>query len=893
MDASPPPGGDAVQWTATTDYAPRTESLLRAPTADVPFPPRAVPAALETADDAVIAALLQHEEELEYARRHAAMAGAALPPAPAKAPVPVPLRTLTATPISTASSASGATTLYSSSSFSVPVAEPLDPDTYKAALAASGLPPPKPVVEVPLERPKSPWYRSPWFICILIVLLGAAIITIVALITQGVIQVIPPPPRVPPVWIDWYNATAPMAAPGCPPKVQDPALQPSYARFPIAMPRQPDPSVQQTIHLNRQYGLDETAADNFPAFQRALSDCRNVEPWRGCRLIMDKGVYRFASERVLYGDRLTNLTIEGNSSTFLFSRRNVFSRLLAFSASRSMRLADFSIDWDWSVWRLASLVQIDSVGAPPSGTDGAQQLRMRFLDHPFLDLSTIRAFVDMHGVDPQTLTMGVRTRSRGGQYWQIPVRSAEVLYDRERGTNNTVVLTLSRALAPAPDVGGLYMIRHFTYEGHALQFADCEEVHVDRVNVFGAPGMALAVHHGSANVRVTNFTVGILANATVDRITRIVNTTVPDFYNVTHLPTSNFTLSLSNGTNFTVQHLVLPALQRRISTTVDGLNFLGTSGLIHVEDSEIGFQGDDCANVNQPVVLGISRESESDAGSTLVLRDWQELRMGGYAQGDVLEFRNPDFSPTGVERRITRVLGWRQGAGWVVGIEGRLPTKGSYTGPDGEGWTGDDDDMIVFNLKYNATSYILFRRLHCHSNRSRGILFQAAAGDIEYSCFTNIQKRALSVTAEVQAGSWAEGMGVRDFVFARNEVRRCDKLDDYLGAAWTGVQKPDGSSSAYPLLRGIRILNNTFAEFPRRSVFVESAQDVVVSGNVFSNAAPDEPQNPERGQLAVGNARDVVVAGNTWTNGQYTTRELLRVDAGTTRNVTGSANALV
>ncbi len=110
-------------------------------------------------------------------------------------------------------------------------------------------------------------------------------------------------------------------------------------------------------------------------------------------------------------------------------------------------------------------------------------------------------------------------------------------------------------------------------------------------------------------------------------------------------------------------------------------------------------------------------------------------------------------------------------------------------------------------------------------------------------------------------------------------------MDDYLGVAWTGVQLADGSHSGYPLLKGIRILNNTFVNFPRRSIFVESAEGAVIEGNTFVNVRPDEPQTSERGQILIAKATDVTVRANTWTSGQFTGSRLVSVDAATTSGI--------
>lgn len=708
--------GGAYPETTTFDVgttSPTSNPPWTAPT--TAYPPRTNASNVnDTSDDAAIAALLQAEEDY-YTSTAASRAKA--PPVPVAAGVPSAVTApyylsanstraapaaIELTPMSsTPSAASSGTTLNGSVSPYQGATVDLDADSWKAAYDAAGIPLQRPKVNVPLpNEPTKPWWRSGWFLCVAAILVCIAVLIPVLLITTGVIKVYPTPAKPPPVWIDWYNATGARAAPNCSLLATPSSQQPTFADFDTPMPDQPVASMQQVINMNNDYGLDETAPDNFPFLQKALTDCKGTNPWQGCRLTMRRGIYRFTSERPLFFDRLVNFTLDGNSSIFLFSRRSVFSRLTAFDSCRSVKIVNLQMDWDWSIWRLASLVQIDAVQATQPGSLGQQILRMRFLDHPMLDMSTINGLQDMHAVDPSTLTVGVRDTNRFGQYWSLDnhVLAMEQSWDKEKVTNNTVTVTLDKALTPPPDVGGLYLIRHFTYEGHALQFAKCSDFWIDNVKVWGAPGMALAVHPGSSDFRVTNFTVGILGNSTLENVTRIVNETVPGFFNVTLLPTSNSTLGLRNSTNVTVSHISLPALSRRISTTADGLNFIGTTGHIHVEDAEVGFQGDDCANANPPIVLGISRSSESDSGSRIVLRDWQSLRMGTIEEGNQLEFRNPDFSPTGVIRKVRGQPYWTQGAGWNVDIEGpKLPVLGDgWVGANGERWLGTDPTVIVF-----------------------------------------------------------------------------------------------------------------------------------------------------------------------------------------------------
>lgn len=765
---------------------------------------------------------------------------------------------------------------------------------------------------------KRPWYKSPGFIaaCCILAVVGIAVPVAVimtrnansktsvsvasvpgALATKSTTSFSAAPTKTKsgaatataaklkvanPSWKNWYSGTFQRAAPNCDVLQQPSSSQPTLARFAMPMPAQPNPTMQVVVDLS-DYGLNETLADNYQPLVKALAQCKTVDPLQGCRLTMPKGVYRFSTEKSISFDTLFNFTLSGNDSIWLFARKSSFSRLLSFHGCTNVRVEKLQIDWDWSVWRLASLVRVDWISGVPPGADGAMQLGLRFLDHPYLDLDTINSFSDMHAVDPDTLTVGVRDSNRQGQFWQLEkhVLDAQQLWNKEEATNNTVLITLDKWLSPQPNVGGLYLLRHFSYEGNALQFNRCQGVVVDRVKIWGAPGMALAFRPGTSNVRVTNVTIGILGNQTVENITRIVDERKPaGFFNVTLLPTTNETLSLKSSANFTVTHINIPALTRRISSTADALSFVGVTGHIHVEDVEAGWQGDDCSNANIPIVLGIDRMNETSAVTRILLKEWQKTRTGGFAAGDVLEFRNMDYSPTGVTRTVIGEPYWISTTGWVVDLQGpKLPKKDDgYKGKNGESWWTEDGKLLAFNLRFNVTASILYRRLHCHSNRSRGILFQLPVGGVEYSCFSNIQKRALSVTAEVSTGHWAEGTGVRDFYFSKNRVQKCDKLDDYLGTVWTGVIMPDGWFSSYPLLRNLRFTDNVFADFPRRSLIVSSAETVQVSGNRFFNDQPNDPEAWERGQVFVERAGGVRVEWNTWGTAAFTRWPLVQVD---------------
>lgn len=665
----------------------------------------------------------------------------------------------------------------------------------------------------------------------------------------------------PAVYRSWYASVSKRPAPSCDILSTPSSAQPTLAAFPVPFPAQPVPAAQVRVDLNNQYGLDEGSPDNFAAITRAILDCRNGVPAsRGCQMTMKNGVYRFNTDRPIVFDRLVNFTLDGNNSIWLFSRKKTFNHLVVLDQCSSSHIQNLQIDWDYATWRLASLVRIEALWAlsaeSSNSGNGDQQIRMRFIDHPQLDLRTINSIADMHKVDPDTMTVGLPDPDHIGSFWQLNplILRMEQQANPAEGTNNTVILTLKRGLWPAPTVGALYLVRHFTYEGHGIQVNRSLDTWLDHISIWGAPGMALASRAGSERIRITNFTLGILSNSSVD----------------------------------TVNGKPVPALIRRISSTADALNFIGTAGHIHIEDSELGFQGDDCSNAHPNILVGIERREEWSGGMKVLLKDWQRARMGTMAKGDVLEFRNGDFSPTGVFRTMVEEPIWTS-VGWLATIDGKLP----YANDGTSGLWSSDDKVVIFNLRHNATVSILYRRVFCHSNRGRGILFQLPTGGIEHSCFHGIEKRALSITADVRPGSWAEGMGIRDAYITNNRFENCDKIDDKHGVIWMGVQGADYKPSNYAVLQNVRITDNTLVNFPRQSVQVGSASNVVISGNRIFNDRADGVGAGERGQILVERSSGVRIEGNTWSKKEFTAGTLVSVDSSNARDVTISSNTVV
>jgi len=681
----------------------------------------------------------------------------------------------------------------------------------------------------PTKTKPAKWYTNPWTwaaITLLLIGLGIGIAFLAKHLTTA---------KEYPYWLDTYNNTFIVPVPPCLAE----QTRPSEAWFDVEVTEK---TGLRDVDGNAA-GMDPTNSDNFDALTRSFSDCKYSN---GCRIFVRPGVYRFTKEQPLFLRGLDGVTLDGQGSLFLFRRESVFSRFLAFETTSYLTIKNLRIDWDWSRWRVASVVEILSIGSD----GGVPTMDLGFVEVKNVSLRTINKWFDMQAVDSVDFTVGVRDENRQGQFWGLDsnVISEEKIFDRvnvsewDPSINQTVIvernattssrvrLKLKTALSPIPT--GFYLIRHFSYEGHALQFVGCSYCILDNVTIYSAIGMGIAFHENSHHIVVKNSKIGIFQNE-----------------------------SSSSPRDYT----------RHISTASDGLNFINTQGFIKIVDSEVGFQGDDCVNINARVGLGFSRLSSNQ----IIALDWEKLRVS-WKVGDVLEIKEADLSPTFAPFFIVTSADWIVGQGWRLGLNQEVPV-----------FTNSDATMVLVNRRYNSDNVIV-QNLHCHSNRARGALLQGSNTVVERSCFSNQQKEAIRITSERNPGKWAEGSGTQNVLIVNNRFANVDELDNYNGVIKVIAEMgTEGVPSSYTgAHRNISIRSNVLHNMPRRSIMIASASDVSISNNIIANDEPNLPETPERGQVVVSRSTNVIVSANAWTTSEFTTRQELVVRGPDAVNVT-------
>jgi hypothetical protein len=669
--------------------------------------------------------------------------------------------------------------------------------------------------------PEKPWYKNVWmWLAIIMICIGLGI-GLYFLIKHVTTSNKDPNPY----WLRDYNSTYVVPIPDC---LAD-KTRPSEAWF--------DVGVQEKTGLRdvdgNAAGMDQENSDNFDALTRAFSDCRNSN---GCRIFVRPGIYRFTKEQPLFLRGVDSVTIDGQGSMFLFRRETVFNRFMAFETTKYLTIKNLRIDWDWSRWRIASLVEVINT----SFSTANPTMDLRFMEVQNISLATIHKWYDLQAVDGENFTYGVRDENRQGQYWGLDsnVISAEKIYERvnvsvwdptvnqtiqvetNASTSNHVRLSLQTALQPVPS--GFYLIRHFSYEGHALQFVGCSYCIVDNVTVYSAIGMGIAFHENSHHILIKD-----------TKITIFQNNSNPE-----------------GSRGYT----------RHISLASDGINFINTQGFIEIRDTEIGFQGDDCLNINDRVGLGFSRVGTN----RIMALDWEKLRVN-WKVGDVIEVKESDLSPTIAPLITVTSSEWKNGQGYLLGLDQDMP---SFANPDAS--------MVLVNRRYNSSN-IKITRLVCHSNRSRGAVLQGLNMVVEQSCFSNQQKEAIRITSERNPGKWAEGSGTRNTLIVGNYLANVDELDNFNGVIKVIAEMgQEGVASSYVgSHQNVTIRENTLHNMPRRSIMIASSTGVIVTANKIENDEANPPETAERGQITVARSSDVWIGPNIWTTTQFTTSDIV------------------
>ncbi len=316
------------------------------------------------------------------------------------------------------------------------------------------------------------------------------------------------------------------------------------------------------------FGLSEENEDNYSAFQSALDYC-SLHPQT--KLVIDKGTYYFRNTDGLDANNCTDLLIEGNDATFVFSSTGYkfFVR-----NSDCVEIRNLNIDWNWDESPLASVVTVQN-----SNPD-ADMLDIVFKDDEYCIENCRMAAITQ--CDPETYTFGAKCSSKEIYLYQDPnsIKSVQKISD-------DILRVTHNGCLDGFENGETYILRHFVYDGTVFSIRDySKNVTFDNVNIYGSSGMAYICEGNCSHFQIINSFIGI-------------NPVYKD--------------------------------KRCVSLTADAIHIVNTNGCFNISGCDISGMGDDCINVhdglgyvssvNGDTLTLIASAMRLEAGDTLAFKN--------------------------------------------------------------------------------------------------------------------------------------------------------------------------------------------------------------------------------------------------------------------------------
>jgi hypothetical protein len=310
-----------------------------------------------------------------------------------------------------------------------------------------------------------------------------------------------------------------------------------------------------------------------------------------------------------------------------------------------------------------------------------------------------------------------------------------------------------------PLAGNRVLIRHQVYSANAVHCFECERVAVEDVKIMSAPGMGL-----------------YFANS---------------------------------GRGFLLRNIsIKPACDPNCggaqpSVASDGIHFAASAGGIVIEDSDIGWQGDDSVNITGLLVVGRAQPtaSELEAGWVKISESFKKwfwlFRIGT----EVLLF---DLGLQ--ERGMARVLDLDKDRLRVK--LSRLPNR--------------EHDIVVTPVD-RVPRDVLVRNNKFHDHRGRAILMGASNALIEGNAIERLTMAAIIMAADT--AFWFEGPGGTNIRIQGNRISKVNAhlyRPEYPSAISAALRPPDNYQGELGTpISAIHVNNNTFTD-----VFNNSANPV-------------------------------------------------------------------
>jgi len=326
-----------------------------------------------------------------------------------------------------------------------------------------------------------------------------------------------------------------------------------------------------------EFGLSESNEDNFDAFQNALNYCSQNPR---TKLVIDKGTYYFRSINGLDANNCTDLLIEGNGATFVFSS---IGYKFFIRNSDCVEIRNLNFDWNWEESPLASVVTVQN-----SKSD-THKIDLVFRDAEYCDENSRLTAITQ--CDPEKYTFGAECSSKEVYLYQdeTAVKSVSKISD------NTLRVTHNGCMDSFED-GETYILRHFVYDGTIFSIRNqSKNITFDNVNIYGSPGMAYICEDNCSHFQIINSYIGVN----------------PEYKD-----------------------------KRCVSLTADAIHIVNTDGCFNISGCDISGMGDDAINVHD----GLGYVSDVNGNIVTLIASAMRLNEGDILAFKNEKFENTDIT---------------------------------------------------------------------------------------------------------------------------------------------------------------------------------------------------------------------------------------------------------
>ncbi len=338
------------------------------------------------------------------------------------------------------------------------------------------------------------------------------------------------------------------------------------------------PKSEKLTEVNASdFGLSEINEDNFTAFQNALNYCSQNPR---TKLVIDSGTYYFKSTDGLDANNCTDLLIEGNDATFIFSSTGY---KFFIRNSDCVEIRNLNVDWNWEESPLASAVTVQNSNSDTHTID------LVFRDAEYCDENC--RLMAITQCDPETYTFGAKYSSKEVYLYQDEKNIKSV----QKISDNTLRVTHNGCMDGFNN-GETYILRHYVYDGTIFNLRDySKNITFDSVNIYGSSGMAYICEDNCSHFQIINCFIGVN----------------PEYKD-----------------------------KRCVSMTADAIHIVNTDGCFNVSGCDISGMGDDAINVHD----GLGYVSAISGNTLTLIASAMRLSEGDILAFKNEKFENTDLT---------------------------------------------------------------------------------------------------------------------------------------------------------------------------------------------------------------------------------------------------------